>query len=296
MSTELIEKKSLTAIQHNMDIYEYHAHPAISNSGLSLIAKCPRYYQYEKYESDPEEREEKKRHFVIGTAYHALLMEKELFKQRFFIWSGAPKNTKEGKADYAQAEIEAAGRILLKQQEMDEVIALAQATVADKSALRYIGMDGGVVEASIFWDDPVNGVQCRCRPDLIFPDLDIIVDFKTVADASEEAFGRAIFNYGYDRQAYFYSKGYEAATGRQVKKFVFITPEKKPPYLVGVYPISEVALLSGQMRTEKLLENYADCLKSNIWPGLNEGQEKEISIPSWAAYRMEQQGSEGVSA
>lgn len=282
-------------IEYNMDIEEYHAHPAISNSGLSLFAKAPRCYQYEKYERSAEERDKDKHHFVMGSALHTLLLEKELFNRRFFIWSGKPRNTKEGKADYAAAEEQAAGRVLLAQKDFDAILAMTQAIVNDRAALKYIEKPG-VVEPSIIWRDPVNEVDCRCRPDLVLTDDHTLIDIKTAADASAEAFEKSIYNFGYDRQAYFYSKGYEAVTGNLVKKFVFIVVEKTPPYLVGVYPVDQVALMSGQIRVERLLEAYADCVKRDYWPGLNEGKEKEISIPSWAAYKMENETHEGVSA
>jgi len=151
------------------------------------------------------------------------------------------------------------------------------------------------VESSVIWTDDVYDIQCRMRTDLLFPDHDIVVDFKSVADASPEAFERSVYNFGYDRQGYFYGKGYYALTGREVKKFVLICCEKKAPFLTGVYVLSEVALMSGKMRVEKLLETYADCYKRDYWPSYNDNKEVEISIPGWAAYRMEHE-EEGVSA
>lgn len=300
--TDTEETPNVPAVQdaqiyYNMDIEEYHDHPSISNSGLGLIAKAPRYYQYEKFEKPAEERAEQKQHFVMGSAYHSLLLERELFKGRFYIWSGRPRNTKAGKEEYDKALKEAQGRQLLKQDEMDDLLAMTTSTIGDQNAKNYIGMDGGIVESSIIWTDPIYDIQCRIRMDLIFPDHDIVVDFKSVADASPEAFERSVYNFGYDRQGYFYGKGYEALTGREMQKFVLICCEKKEPFLTGVYIMSQVALMSGQMRTERLLETYADCKKRDYWPSYNGGQEAEISIPGWAAYRMEHDGAnEGVSA
>ena len=281
-------------IHYNMSIEEYHDHPSISNSGLGLIAKAPRYYQYEKFEKSEEERKEQKQHFVIGSAYHSLLLERELFKSRFYVWSGIARNTKKGKAAYKQALEDAGGRQLLKQEDMDKLIAMTTTTIGDLNAQKYIGMEGGIVESSVIWTDPIYDIHCRFRTDLLFPDHDMVLDFKSVADASPEAFERSVYNFGYDRQGYFYGKGYYALTGREMKKFVFICCEKEPPFLTGVYILDEVALMSGKMRVEKLLETYTDCLRRDYWPSYNGGEEREISIPGWAAYRMEHE-EEGVS-
>lgn len=296
MSNEVAIKEDQAAeIHYNLDIEEYHGHPSISNSGLGLIAKAPRYYQYEKFEKTKEEKAEQKKHFVMGSAYHSLLLERELFKGRFFVWSGKARNTKIGKAEHAQAIEDAQGRQLLTQSQMDDLLAMATATIGDPNAKKYISMDGGIVESSIIWTDHVYDIQCRIRTDLMFTEHDIVVDFKSVADASPDAFERSVYNFGYDRQGYFYGKGYQALTGREMQKFVLICCEKKPPYLMGVYVMSEVALMSGQMRVEHLLEIYADCKKRDYWPSYNGGQEAEISIPGWAAYRMEH-NEQGVSA
>lgn len=295
--TEVIEQ---SGIIRDLDIADYHAHPAISNSGLGLIEKAPRYYQHAMEEKD----DDNKRHFVVGGALHTLLLERNLFIDRYHAlpetYVDDKGEVKTFRADprmkvYKEEIAKAGERKVLTSAEFSEVLAYADAVINDRAALEYISKPG-IIEASIFWRDEDHDVDCRCRPDLIIQedDGDILVDFKTTANASKDAFEGSIYAYGYDRQAYFYIKGYEYVTKRKVKKFVFIAVEKKAPYLTGVYPIDQVALMSGQMRTEHLLGVYADCKKRNFWPGLNEGKEVEASIPGWAAYKMEMEGVENI--
>lgn len=287
---EVIEQ----SIVYDLDILDYHNHPAISNSGLGLIEKAPRFFQYEKEKSVDDDR---KRHFVVGGALHTLLLERDLFIDRYHALpetyinkDGEEKQFRcDPRTKVYKAEIEKAGnKKILTSGEFQEILAYADAVISDRAALEYISKDG-IIEASIFWRDQDHDVDCRARPDLIIQEDggDILVDIKTTANASKEAFEASIYSYGYDRQAYFYIKGYEGVTGRKVKKFVFIAVEKKAPYLTGVYPIDQVALMSGQMKAEHLLAVYAECKRTGNWPGLNEGKEVEASIPGWAAYKME---------
>lgn len=65
------------------------------------------------------------------------------------------------------------------------------------------------------------------------------------------------------------------------RKFVFVAVEKEPPYAVAVYELEEDALQLGRDDYQKHLAQYAECVKTNRWPGYGDGMDY-VSLPSWA--------------
>lgn len=264
-------------IIQNMPIEVYHAHPAVSKSGLDLIAKSPLHFWHEKLNPD-KEPDPPREHFVIGQAFHTLLMEPKEFEDRFYVWSGAPRNTKAGKEEYAQAEIDAAGRDLLKEAEKDDLKAMAKAVRNHPGAMRLLDASGKV-ENSIFWQDAETQTSCRCRPDFLRDD-GLIVDIKTAADASPEGFMKAAYDHRYGVQAAFYSEGVREA-GIEPAGFAFIVVEKKAPYCVATYSTSDDMHLLGEYLMRRNLETYRMCVRANKWPGYG-GTIQPLGIPPWA--------------
>ncbi|MEI6730648.1 MAG: PD-(D/E)XK nuclease-like domain-containing protein, partial [Pseudomonadota bacterium] len=100
-------------------------------------------------------------------------------------------------------------------------------------------------------------------------------------DASPEAFEKSIWNYGYHKQAAFYSDGFDEVYGKKPEAFIFIAVEKKPPYAVSVGMLPSDYIEFGRRANAENLRTYADCLKTNEWSGYDD----EIRIfnpPAWA--------------
>src|SRR6202040_3457777 len=93
-----------------------------------------------------------------------------------------------------------------------------------------------------------------------------IVDLKTCRDASRRGFGSAVAAYRYHAQAASYVDAVEHCTGRRLP-FVFVAVKKEPPYLVGVYRISDEQLELGRTLYRELLDQLDLCRSTNQWPG-----------------------------
>ncbi len=257
-------------IIENMPSADYHAHPAVSNSLLSQVAKSPLHAR--AYLDGVRQKQTAAMSF--GSLFHTLVLEPHLFHAQYATFSG-DRRTKEGKALYA--EIEASGKTVISVE--DNVTAAFMANAinnhpAASALLKREGFSKGLAEASVFWTDDEFGVQCKCRPDL-WRDDGIVVDLKTTDDASLDGFSRSIATYRYHVQAAHYMAG----TG--AKRFVFVAVEKKAPYAVAVYELDAVALEVGRMLRQSDLMTYAECLRSNTWPGYSTDV-TPISIPAWA--------------
>lgn len=148
---------------------------------------------------------------------------------------------------------------------------------------------GGKAERSLFWQDPLTGVWCRCRPDWWHGRRDrygrlVIVDYKTTERVDLESIRRAVYNYGYHQQHAFYLDGVTTAAGEDDPQFIFVFQMKEPPYLVRTVQLDPEAEAAGRGRNQLAIERYRDCKESGIWPGF--GDEIElVTLPPWARYR-----------
>lgn len=123
--------------------------------------------------------------------------------------------------------------------------------------------------------------MCKVRLDW-YTGLKEVVDLKSCLDASYEAFSKAIANLKYHWQAWFYLKGITTVKEVEHTKFIFIAVEKDPPYGVAVYEATEAMLKKAQTQIEPLLDVYAQCLKTDVWPGYRD-ELQQIDLPRWAA-------------
>ena len=133
----------------------------------------------------------------------------------------------------------------------------------------------------------LEGVSCRCRPDLMKPFEDgiIIGDLKSTTNAAPgpDGFGKSVANFGYDWQDAFYTDVCTAAE-LQVMAFVFIAVESSPPYLVSTSVITDEAREHGREQYRQALGTYKRCVESGNWPGYSEAIEM-LALPSWYNFK-----------
>lgn len=247
----------------------------ISSSGLrTLIDRSPAHYRAEQSRPKTETPA-----LLLGRAIHARVLEPETFTERFAVAPVCDRRTKEGKAIWtAHLELHPdATTITAADSEVIEGIARAiEAHPIARSAI-----EGAQAELSGYYVDPETGVRCRIRPDALRADIGVIVDLKSALDASPRAFERVMHQRGYHVQASMYAAGYHAITGEALTDFLIVAVEKAPPYAIGVYRISDAALMVGRATYRDALRLYAECLAADRWPGYSDRIEA-LTLPTWA--------------
>ena len=196
--------------------------------------------------------------------------------------SGLPYETWQTKDSKAQvAAARAAGVVPLKLAEAEQAEAMANALRAHPLVGRLLA--DGQPELSLWWEDPATGVRLRARPDWLryLSGEPVMVDVKSTEDASPAAVRKTVEAYGYHMQDPFYSEGLVALTG-EAPDFLFAFVEKKPPYLVAVYRVSDDDRALGHSRNRRAIELYAKCADSDDWPGYPP-EIQEVTLPPWAA-------------
>lgn len=258
----------------NIPNADYHAGPGVSKSQLDLLHICPALMQWAK--AAPEDPE-KKAALNIGDAVHALLLEPERFKREYAIGPDAPKNTKAGKEKWEEFEAELNGRTVLTHAEGTKVQLIRESVLAHPHA-RWLVEAEGDVEGSIYWNDPVTGLLCRCRPDKLVNELGWMVDVKTTADMSR--FARSVYEYRYHVQDAFYTDGYYQHFDEMPKGFVFLVVSTSIDcgrYPVRLFVLDAEAKSIGRRAYQQDLDVLAECQRTNEWPGL-----ETLSLPYWA--------------
>lgn len=285
----LPETTKLTRVPPDAGIYTdvpapvYHSWRAASQSLLSVIHSRTLAHAHEYMQGAYEPTEA----MNFGSAYHAMVLEPGLFEKHYHIWSGKPRNTKEGKGDYEAALAVVGGDEgrLVRQGDLAEMRAMHTA-LRRETRTRKLVCVAGSFEACIVWRDEPTGMMCKARLDKLLPEpFDIILDLKAVRSASPVDFAKSAADYGYDIQAGFYTDGVKAATGRDCR-FFFIPQEKEAPYLSSVVDATDerhqpMAAEVGRHKYRQALERLADALASDRWPGYGD-EPHALALPVWA--------------
>jgi hypothetical protein len=283
-------------IVHGMPIDEYHASAGISCSGLHDFVRSPLHY-YALHRDPARPPREDKAGQLEGTLAHCAILEPGEFHRRYAVLpADAPRRPTEAQwnaKNPSPQSVEAmewwrrwsdrsAGVVTISAEQNS--VALRQA--ASVNALPEVAalLSRGHAEVSAFWIDDATGEPCRCRPDWVHPIDDkrvILMDVKTCGDASPADFLRQIARKGYHRQAPWYSDGYAVSAGVEVAAFVFAAVESAWPYAACAVMLDDDSLQQGRRENRALLDRYAECNRTNTWPGYSAAIEL-VSLPAWA--------------
>jgi hypothetical protein len=271
---------------YNLPEAAYHSDPvpdgSLSSTGARklLPPSCPALFKYERDHPRPY-----KKCFDLGHAAHKLVLGvgPELVGLDRPRW-----DTNEVKAQVA--DIRAAGGVPLKMDEYRQVHEMAAAIQAHPIASALFTPAAGEPERSLFWRDDETDVWCRARLDwqpharggrLIVP------DYKTCGSANPQRLQKAVYEYAYFVQAFWYLDGIKALGLGEDPAFVFCAQEKEPPYLVTVFEVDATSLELGRRQSVEARRIYAECSRTGVWPGYSTDVEL-ISLPPWVERQMDE--------
>jgi hypothetical protein len=137
------------------------------------------------------------------------------------------------------------------------------------------------IEVTMVWDDPCTGLRCKGRVDsLCLDEWATIADLKSTRNASVKSFVRDIFRYQYHGQGAFYVDGLRELTGQRAD-FTIAAVETEGVYRdIEIYTLSEQWMQMGRNLYRPLLNDYAECLRNNDWPGYTRNV-KEPKPEAW---------------
>jgi len=281
---------------YSIDEDEYHKLTTFSNTDLKLIDRSPAHY-YEASNLNPEHKEKEPTDAQIaGRILHCAILEPDQFDSRFVVVpADAPRKPTSQQRNAAnpsensirsilywdEFELQYGGKQIIKYDDQVKYQKIAN-SIRKHPELRGL-MLGAQTEQTFIADDPVTGVQVRCRTDIYnrINDFPVAVDLKSAEDARPGPFGRACYNYGYFHQDAFYRDVMEWATGVKVDLFLFAVFEKEPPYAVKLYQSTDSAVSRAKAKYRTSLNLAAKCLENGVWPAY-ETDIETVDYPAWA--------------
>lgn len=264
---------------------EYHADDsAISNSYLGRLAKCP---------ANAKVKQEETASLLFGRAFHSYVLEgPDAFYKQFAVFPKyIDRRTKEGKQEHLGFIEANRGKDVISEDDFDTITAMTDSVIRHPFACKLLSE--GRSEQSVYWVDKETGLYCKCRPDRI-PDGDhgVIVDLKSADDVSEDALFRSVIKYGYDREAAHYLEGFNTVTNSKVDAFILAAVEKKEPYRVETYVLTDALIQRGRLVRYDLMQVEKYCRENDDWPSYRlryngeavvGGDLIEMELRGWAA-------------
>jgi exodeoxyribonuclease VIII len=260
----------------DLDNEVYHGHKeSISRSAIMDFRESP--YRYWAKHLNPERPvKEKTEAMIFGGAFHTFILEPDKFPFEYAIKpAGIDRRTTKGKIAYEEFLAESAGKIELSQEEHKTLMQMRKAIRADSRAMQLI--EGAQYETSLFWEDEETGLLLKSRPDIWHDNM--IVDLKTIADASAHSFQRAMVSGGYHIQGAMIQDGIKKHTNHFIPNVINLCIEKEYPYSIGIYIIDDEALKSGKAQYKETLVDLKHALVNNLYPDY---EVETIGLPKWA--------------
>lgn len=260
---------------------EYHAHPALSASGMKDLLRSPKYFRMQR------SMHKAKKEFDEGHAIHRKVLGvgapiKEI-PDRLLSGEYRSISSKEAKAFKADAEAE--GFTVLKPAQFAKITRAAESVLAHPKARRLLEA-APFREASVFATDPESGVALRSRVDALG---DLLVDLKSAADVRDRAIERAVVDYGYYLSAATYRHVLELVLGEDPGPMHLIFIEKDEPYEVAVRVLDEPEWHAyGTQKMREAIDLFASCKEFGVWPGADDedGPVQSLAFPTWLRGRL----------
>lgn len=273
------EERLLAPGAYDMSIAEYISHRALAKSGLSDFSKAPAKYVYNFLNPGDATAT-----MLLGSAVHTLVMEQHKFSDEYAVWMNGRKYGKKFD-EWLEGH---SGKIILSKDQLNQAEAMAKEIRSHPLYETYFPVDG-VAERSFFWEHETHKIPCKCRPDFLPGDLRVVDIKSSGMDVDPATFAKTVYNLKYHWSAHWTLEGLHAVTGLRHVQYVFCCVEQAPPHLVAFYELPDEALDLARTEIEDELLHFQECYESGVYPGYPT-EVMELTLPSWAYKRLDQQG------
>lgn len=214
----------------------------------------------------------------FGTLVHLLVLQPHLVPGLVAVFPGSKGSGDRPRKAYVEFADLHVGRLIVDEPTYREAVQVRDRVLEKVVMGRPFGdfVHEGTPEASLYYIDPNTDVECRCRVDLLHPEVSF--DLKTTRFATTAGWKRQALDLDYDMQAYMYSLArcmYEGES--QPKPFVFVAAVNEAPYSVAARVAGLSFMEEGGRKYQHAMISLAACCKSNVWPALCEDDTLEVA-------------------
>ena len=268
---------------------DYHADPcevpSLSASIVKIIwEKSPLHAWLAHPKLNPDYEPDNKRQFDLGTAAHAVFLERS--EDKLFVL-GADDYRKKATQEARDKAYED-GLIPILERERGDVRAMASTATRyiDETELAGIFQNGKAEQTLIA---NYEGAKLRSRLDWLTDDRLVILDHKTGKFSSkpENWINRQLFKMNYDIQAYMYLLMNELTGGPSNAKFIFLVQENIKPFACSLIGAGPSVLESGKKKFRYALHKWKWCLEFNKWPAYDT-KIAWADVPPWEMAKIEE--------
>jgi PDDEXK-like uncharacterized protein DUF3799 len=221
----------------------------------------------------------------FGRLVHTLVLEPHRLALDFAVFPGKRDGRDRDFKDFAELH---QGKQILDEVQLHEARLLADRLVHRVIRLRA-GDPGrafgdflaeGEKEVTIYYTDPTTGVRCRCRIDLLHPE--ILFDLKTAAAVIKAPWLRDALRMHYDMQAYMYSLAQTLFAGHSTPlPFIFVAGESAIPHSTSVFVAGSSFMREGSLKYARAIGAFAACSAVHHWP--DQGEDGVLELDPWMA-------------
>lgn len=206
------------------------------------------------------------------------------------------RSEREGKAIYSRRGAEwtewkertlreQPGARLLRQDEWDKEIApLLQARDQLRAHTKANKLLDGDRNVALAWEDEATGMPCKCEIDVVSR-WRTLTDLKTAQSASPADFLKAIWNFGYHIQAYWYRRAWQRLTGEDWP-FVFVVVQKTPSYKVETFDLAPAWYDMAAQQIGETMQQLKASYDTNQWTTATFGKVTTLEPATWMTYQV----------
>lgn len=247
---------------------EYLALDGINWSKLKHMRDSPAAYIWHA-ENDAKDTDT----LALGRLVHTLVFEPERDEEDYAIWHGR----RQGKA-WDEFQIANASKTIITSSDYGTASAMAMRVRNDPVASQYLR--DAEFERTLQWFDPLTGLKCKARTDILQPRRRVLADLKTCVSIDARRFGSSAARYGYPGQMAHYGSGVRHALGWTPELCALIAVEKKPPHEVGVFTFTPEQLDTAAEEVAMLLARVRSCMDFGAWPN-RYTEEVPLQLPAY---------------
>ncbi len=262
----------------NLSNEDYHSDKAVSRSGIILFDESPLKY-WANYINPNRPKKESTKAMDFGSAFHAYILEPELFIEQYAIQPFPVLLKIVGREIYDMhkaecLELQMSGKIILTGEEFLLLQNMDDALRNHPEASELIF--GGTNEQSYFWQDKESGLHLKARPDILHNNM--YVDLKTCVSASTYAYQRAMVDGGLHIQSALVKEAIYQLEGKHLDACINICIEKTYPHEIGIKIISESALEIGYNKFKEVSVALKQALEYNEFKSY---EPEIVELPRW---------------
>lgn len=271
MTTEIVRGESID---------DYHAHPAVSSSGLhDFVTRGPRFFAA-RYVTNRRREPNQTEAMLFGQAFEDMLQRPREWSSLYAVKPAGMKfSTKEGKAWKESCKLP-----VLAEEDVEKMREMVESIEENETALALMrASEQQVTLRSDSWS-PIPGLQSR--PDYFSSDgclesgfQPFTLDLKSTIILNKLTSGRGVIQHGYHRQAAIARELMPTSLSRHF----LLAVEKCTPHRCQVIEVGCDWLDAGWRWCEAALARLAKCYETGEWPRVEQEMVSLPDCPPWAA-------------